>query len=246
MNDEEADFTARLHQTLRRGEPATMFSAARLLTQDCVLCGAASEDIVCAGCRADLTPLPEHHCPVCAQPSPNSLPCGHCLAHPHHFDRSHAVYAYGFPLDRLIQSFKYGHRLALGPYFGQQMAELVTHEDIDLIIPLPLHPERLRERGYNQSLVLARPIARRLGRRLDKEICQRIRHTASQAELPWKERAKNMRGAFHCSGDLSGLRILLVDDVMTTGATLDECARTLKLHGAASVTLAVVARALRE
>ena len=123
---------------------------------------------------------------------------------------------------------------------------MVAQELVDLIIPLPLHGERLRERGFNQALELARPIARHLRCPIATTVCQRIRHTAAQADLPWKERAKNMRGAFHCSDDLSGQRILLVDDVMTTGATLDECARTLKLHGATSVTLAVVARTLRE
>ena len=223
-----------------------LFQARRLLPQDCVLCGAASDDIICPGCCADLPPLPEQRCTTCAQPSPDGLTCGRCLAHPPHFDRTHAVFAYAYPLDRLVQAFKYGHRLALGRYFGQRIADLVAHEAVDLIVPLPLHGERLRERGFNQALELARPLARHLHRPLTTTICQRIRHTAAQADLPWKERAKNMRGAFRCTDDLSGQRILLVDDVMTTGATLDECARTLKLHGAASVTLAVVARALRD
>jgi len=107
-----------------------------------------------------------------------------------------------------------------------------------------LHRTRLRERGFNQALELARPVADTLKKPIDTDCCLRIRHTAAQANLPWRERAKNIRGAFHCTKDLSGTRVLLVDDVMTTGASLNECARTLKLHGADEVTLLVLARAL--
>ena len=102
----------------------------------------------------------------------------------------------------------------------------------------------MRERGFNQALELARPLGRALGRPVDSRHCQRIRATEAQAGLPWKARSKNIRNAFHCTTDFSGQRLLLLDDVMTTGATLDECARTLKLHGAAQVNLLVVARAL--
>ena len=98
--------------------------------------------------------------------------------------------------------------------------------------------------SFNQALELARPVADTLKKPIDTDCCLRIRHTAAQANLPWRERAKNIRGAFHCTKDLSGTRVLLVDDVMTTGASLNECARTLKLHGADEVTLLVLARAL--
>jgi ComF family protein len=114
----------------------------------------------------------------------------------------------------------------------------------DLVVPLPLHPVRLRERGFNQALELARPVAAALGLPLDPSACARVRHTPAQAGLPWKKREENIRRAFHCARDLSGRRILLIDDVMTTGASLDECARTLKRHGAAEVSLLVVARTL--
>lgn len=109
---------------------------------------------------------------------------------------------------------------------------------------MPLHPKRLRERGFNQALELARPVGRATGLPIDTTSCQRVRHTPAQAALPWRERVKNIRGAFHCTADFSGKRLLLVDDVMTTGASIDECARTLKLHGAARVSALVVARAL--
>ena len=155
-----------------------------------------------------------------------------------------AAFRYDFPLDKLVQSFKYGHRLALAGYLGRQLAMLAGNFPADLIIPMPLHPLRLRERGFNQALELARPVSKAWRVPIDQRSCSRIRHTPAQAGLPWRERARNVRAAFHCSADFSGKRLLLVDDVMTTGASLDELARTVKLHGAVRVVLLVVARTL--
>jgi ComF family protein len=217
----------------------------RWLTQDCLLCSAASStELLCTACAADLPRLPAPGCPRCALPTPNGEICGRCLSHAPHYDATRAAYRYDFPLDKLVQSFKYGHRLALSGYFGQQLAALPQPLEADLIIPLPLHAVRLRERGFNQALELARQVSLEWKIPIDKKSCQRTRNTPSQANLPWREREKNIHGAFHCSADFSGQRIILVDDVMTTGASLNECARTLKLHGAANITLLVVARAL--
>jgi len=143
-----------------------------------------------------------------------------------------------------VQSFKYGHRLALGSYFGRQLAALPGSACADLIIPVPLHPLRLRARGFNQALELARPVSKAWRIPIDRQSCRRIRHTPAQADLPWRERAGNVRGAFQCATDFTGQRLLLVDDVMTTGASLDELARVVRLRGAERVTLLVVARAL--
>ena len=222
-----------------------MASLGRLLAQDCLLCAAASDnEILCTACAADLPHLQKPHCPRCALPTPIGEICGRCLAKPPHYDATLAAYSYDFPLDKLVQSFKYGHRLALGAYFGRQLAVLAEKTAADLIIPLPLHPLRLRQRGFNQALELARPVGQALKLPIDSSSCRRIRNTQAQATLAWRERTKNIRGAFHCAADLSGQRIILLDDVMTTGASLDECARTLKLHGATAVTVLVVARAL--
>ena len=216
-----------------------------LLTQDCLLCTANSGDqLLCTACAKALPRLPAEHCPRCALPAPHSQICGHCLAQTPYFDSSRAAYRYAFPIDKLIQSFKYGHRLALANFLGQQLAELSADLASDLLIPMPLHPLRLRERGFNQALELARFVCADGRHTLDSQICTRIRHTPAQADLPLRERTKNMRSAFHCKGDLRGKRIVLVDDVMTTGASLNECARTLKLHGALSVDVLIVARAL--
>ena len=229
----------------------------QLLAQDCLLCGADSAaDILCPACASDLQRLPQPRCPQCALPTPLGERCGRCLSQPPYYDATVAAFIYEFPVDKLIQSFKYAHRLALGDYFGQQLAvqakdcvaDLAIHRQtslrIPLIIPLPLHPQRLRERGFNQALELARPIAKVCGWPIEAHLCSRTRDTPAQAGLPWRERGKNVRGAFHCNADLSGQHIVLVDDVMTTGASLNECTRTLKLHGATQVTLLVAARAL--
>lgn len=215
------------------------------LAQDCLLCAASNaQDLLCAACAAELPRPTSPSCPRCALPTPHGEICGRCLNKLPCFDSTQAAYVYDFPLDKLVHSFKYGHRLALGAYFGRQMAALPRPETADLIIPLPLHPDRLRARGFNQALELAREISSAWPIPIDTESCQRTRNTPAQADLPWRERVKNIRGAFHCSADFSGKKIILIDDVMTTGASLNECARTLKLHGAAYVSALVLARAL--
>ena len=215
------------------------------LAQDCLLCGAAGTDeMLCPACAADLPRLTEPCCPRCALPNATGELCGRCLKKPPHFDAALAAYRYDFPADKLIQSFKYGHRLALGDYFGRELARLGATLAADLIMPLPLHDERLRQRGFNQALELSRALADARRLPIDASSCRRTRNTPAQAGLAWRERVKNLRHAFACNTDLSGARIILIDDVMTTGASLDEFARTLKLHGAAEVTALVLARAL--
>jgi ComF family protein len=216
-----------------------------VLPQDCQLCGAPdAEDLLCAPCLADLPRLPDLRCPICALPTPGGEACGECLRHPPHFDSTHAPCAYAFPVDRLVQSFKYGHQLALARLFAQLM-QSTSHVNADLMIALPLSRQRLRERGFNQALEIAKPLARASAIPLDVFGTTRITDTAAQASLPWKKRRANVRHAFECALDLSGKSILVVDDVMTSGASLDEFARTLKLHGAARVDNWVIARTLK-
>ena len=114
----------------------------------------------------------------------------------------------------------------------------------DFIVPMPLHPAKLRERGFNQALEIARRVSEKCGIPLLPGACKRIKDTASQAGLPWKEREKNIRGAFTCETDLAGKHIAVLDDVMTTGATLNELAKVLRKHGATRVSGWVVARTL--
>ena len=228
-------------------EKAWRNTAAALLPQDCFLCAAASGDsLLCPTCSAGLPYLSAERCPLCALPTPGAAVCGACLKQAPHFDATRAVFRYEFPVDRLIQSLKYAHRLASANFLGRALAQLAAPLRPGLVLPVPLAPARLAERGFNQALELARPLARALGVPLELSRIHRRRDTAPQASLPWKERKRNIRHAFECDMDLSGKTVLVVDDVMTTGATLDELARTLKAHGAARVENCVLARALKD
>ncbi|MDP1734425.1 MAG: ComF family protein [Sulfuritalea sp.] len=220
---------------------------AALLPQDCFLCAAPSgDDLLCPACRAGLPHLASEGCPVCALPTPGSTICGACLKQAPHFDATRAVFRYEPPVDSLIQALKYAHRLASADFLGKALAQLATPVRPDLILPVPLSRARLAERGFNQAVEIARPLAATLGVPLELSHVRRCRDTPPQASLPWKERVKNIRHAFECEIDLSGKTVLVVDDVMTTGATLDELARTLKAHGAARVENRVLARALKD
>jgi len=208
---------------------------------DCLLCGEESgPELLCAACAAELPALAEH-CPQCALPSPAGAVCGNCLDRPPHYDRTLALWRYEFPCDRLVQALKYRARLALSGFFARSLASRPLPE-VDLIVPMPLHPKRLAERGFNQALEIARGLARRLGRPIEPRGVLRVKDTPPQTRLPYEERAKNVRGAFLCKLDLSGASVAVVDDVMTTGATLNELARALKRAGAARVENFVIAR----
>ncbi|MDP3483544.1 MAG: ComF family protein [Sulfuricella sp.] len=219
-----------------------------ILPHHCALCGASTLNrLLCTGCNADLSHYRVPACPVCALPTPNGQVCGACLQHPPAFERTLAAFSYHFPIDRLLHAFKYSGNLALTEILAKPLAKLAAdHPKPDFLMPMPLHPGRLQERGFNQSLEIAKPISRWLDIPLIADACQRTRDTPSQAGLKWKERRRNVRGAFACDQDLSGKRIAVLDDVMTTGATLNEISRILKERGAAEVSAWVVARTLPE
>jgi ComF family protein len=176
----------------------------------------------------------------------NELECGACIAEPPHYDASRAAFVYAYPVDGLIHALKYGGQLALAGMFAQKLHQRIGETAlVDLIVPLPLHPARLAERGFNQAGEIAKALSRLTRIAMDARLGRRVRNTAPQTDLPWRARAANIRQAFACERNLSGLRIAVVDDVMTTGATLDEFARTLKRSGAARVENWVVARTPR-
>lgn len=171
--------------------------------------------------------------------------CGACLKRPPAFDRTEAALVYRFPADRMIPRLKYHGQLALAPALGACLAERVAAAPRpDLVIPMPLHPARIRDRGFNHATEIARSVSRRLGLPLDLDSCRRVRDTPPQQGLKHDARRRNVRGAFACSASLTGARIAIVDDVMTTGTSLDELAAALKRAGAAEVSCWVVARAL--
>ncbi len=217
-----------------------------LPAQPCVLCGSMSHDgLWCGACDAALPYLDELHCPVCALPNPTGEVCGHCLTHPPLFTHTTAVFSYAFPLDKLIQGLKYGEQLALAHAFAKKLMQRIDKNNFpDYVIAMPLHPAKLRERGFNQSLLLAATVARELHLKLLPSACRRVRDTPPQSALPWKERKKNVRNAFCCDLDLTGKRIALVNDVLTTGASLNALAEAVSKKGAIKISTWVIARTL--
>ncbi len=215
-----------------------------LPAQPCLLCGAMSQHgSWCAACDASLPYLQGAHCPVCALPTPDGAPCGRCLKKQPLFARTVAPFAYAFPLDRLVQALKFNGQLHLANGLADRLARCATHRP-DCIVPMPLHPARLAQRGHNQSLELARRVADRLDIPLLPNACLRVRDTPPQSELKWKEREKNMRKAFRCTEDFSGKHVAMVDDVMTSGASLNALALALRRAGAREVSAWVIARTL--
>lgn len=218
-----------------------------LFPQFCMLCSAMNKGslAICTDCRHELPWHTHEHCPQCALLSTGSHVCGHCLSSPPAFDATQALFRYAYPLDAMLQRYKYGHQLTMAETFGELMVQsLPTSARPDVIIPMPLHPQRLQQRGFNQAVEIGRVVAKRLQLPLDIQSCARIKLGAPQVSLPLKERVKNMRNAFACNKKLDGLRVALLDDVMTTGASLNALARTVKAAGAAHVECWTIARTL--
>jgi ComF family protein len=214
----------------------------------CLLCNDAGDaKLLCAPCMNALPALPPA-CPVCALPSPGAHACGRCLTHPPRFAATLAPLVYAFPLDRLVQSLKYGHALAVAVPLGDALAAAALRLPAgvprpEALVPLPLSRTRQRERGFNQAAEIARVVARRTGMSLCHALA-RPHDRPAQAGLQWRERRRNVRGAFAACAPVQGRHLAIVDDVMTTGATMEAAATALLAAGAARVDAWVVARAL--
>jgi ComF family protein len=207
----------------------------------CFVCRGSSRELLCDACRGELPRLPAELCPRCALPTPRAAVCGRCLAEPPQYDATVAVLAYDFPADALVHALKFRGELTLAPFFGRMLSAKLNGEAVSCVIPVPLSAKRLKERGYNQAVEIARYVA---PSKMQVDVCVRQKDSTPQMDLPWAERQRNVRGAFDCKRMLGGATVAIVDDVMTTGATLDEMARTLKRAGAARVVNWVVARTL--
>lgn len=219
-----------------------------LLTPDCTLCGSrvSHGQPFCDGCEHAL-PLHDTGCAVCATRLPStadSLICGECQQRPPRYASVHPAFRYEAPIDRLIQGAKYGARFDWLDLLAARLSDHVRTraDEVDIIVPVPLHRSRLRSRGYNQALELARPVARLLRRPLNLGI-ERVRPTPPQTSMPLDERRRNVHDAFAARGIFDGLRVAIVDDVMTSGATAQAVAGCLRRAGAANVEVWVVARA---
>jgi ComF family protein len=220
----------------------------RALPQSCAFCASpCGSSLVCAACSNAL-PRIAYACPRCALPAWNGAVCGACLISPPPFAAAYTAFEYAFPFDRLLHSFKYGGRLALANFLADALCAAVArrppnHPLPDAVVALPLAPSRQRARGFDQATEIARRVARITGIPLATGL-RRARDTPAQAALPWKDRARNVRGAFVADRSLSGIRIAIVDDVMTTGATLASAASAALRAGAPSVEAWAVARTL--
>jgi ComF family protein len=212
----------------------------------CLLCGADGHRglDLCAGCLADL-PRIQRGCPRCGLPLPDRAPvCGECQRRPPPFDACHAPLIYAPPVDELIGRFKFHGDLTAGRLLGELLAEALhtAPDPPGAIVPVPLHPRRLRERGYNQALELARVVARRLHIPLAADACRRVLATRHQADLDRGERRRNVRGAFGAGPRRPPDRVAVIDDVITTGSTVGEVARVLRRAGARQVVIWAPAR----
>ncbi len=220
----------------------------------CLLCrgpGQPAMDL-CAACQGDL-PANRLCCPRCARSLPGEpdrvgrVPCGRCIRRPPAFDAGFGPLLYQAPVDRFVQRLKFQGRLVYGRLLAELLADALIasgrREMPECLVPVPLHPRRLRARGYNQSQVIARHLGRRLGLPVIPDAVSRVRPTAPQMGLTARDRRTNLRGAFVPGTRLEGATVALVDDVMTTGATVDEVARALREGGATRIEVWCAARA---
>ncbi|WP_338847156.1 ComF family protein [Massilia sp. W12] len=239
-----------LRSTWQACAPALDF----FLPSCCALCGCTARALLCADCQQFLS-QDTPRCRICALPlsEHETAQCGACLAHPPHFDATIAACAYAAPQDRLVLALKFGAKPELGAALAPLLRDAILRapqQDLpDLLCAAPLGSQRLRERGYNQALEIARPLAQLLGAPLAPGLLLRVRETQAQSALSYRARRRNLRRAFLPAPEsvarIAGLHIGVVDDVMTSGQTLNEIARVLRRYGAARVSNYVFARTPR-
>lgn len=238
--------TTRGRRSAERVVGACVSLLRRALPQACTLCAAPSGDaLLCTACR-DGMPHVGTACPRCALPSHAGATCPSCLVTPPPWATTTVAWRYAFPADRLLQSFKYAARLELAGPLALALVDAVLaggHPLPDRVVAVPLSRVRQRERGFNHAQEIARNAAALTGVPLATGL-HRIRDSAPQASLARGARTRNVRGAFECTARLDGLTVAIVDDVMTTGATLGAAANALRDAGARRVDAWVVARTL--
>lgn len=232
-----------------------------LLPSTCALCAATGDNVLCKGCESQFFKRAQLRCSQCAillppVASAMGTTCGDCMKQAPAFDATIVAADYAPPIDQLVLALKFGGRLALAPMFARMLRDALLHahpKNITLpsqLTAVPLGAERLANRGFNQALEIAKPLSRSLGISLDPHLMVRSRDTHAQALLHPDERRKNIRNAFIVSpaaiDRIRGQHVGVVDDVITTGETLNEFAATLKRYGASRVTNFVFARTVQK
>ena len=223
----------------------------KTLSKQCLLCLSPTNNTyqLCSHCEADL-PSNSSHCIFCASPFStnilkNNLVCGQCQKKPPHYTTSTIPNLYAPPLKELIGQFKFHGNIYCAPLLAQTFLRSVKHRKNNLpecIIPVPLHKKRLRERGFNQSLELARIVSEQLQIPLDYTLCQRKKSTPFQSGLSAKQRQQNLKNAFHLKKTHAYKHVAIFDDVVTTGTTVNELAKQLKLSGIETIEVWAIAR----
>ncbi len=209
----------------------------------------------CSSCFSQIRWIDPPFCSICGIPFASrkveTHPCGACVTHRRYFTMARALGAFEGSLQEAIHRWKYEGKTYLTPFFAEWMAEGLNRYwepgSLDLLIPVPLHTRRLRERGFNQALLLVKDLSRRTGIPYRKTILQKKKPTVPQVNLSGVEREKALRRTFHVieKEELSGLWILLIDDVYTTGATVNECSKVLLKGGAGRVDVLTLAHAMK-
>ncbi|MEK7873718.1 MAG: ComF family protein [Chloroflexota bacterium] len=233
-------------RTRRTTWPRALASAALdlLFPPRCVACGRGGS-FLCAVCLTHATPVPEPRCSLCGQPIAGGPLCSRCAESPVAGSGLRSVFVYAGPVQAAVRALKYHNLRVVASPLGVEMARYLQAWGVglDIVVPVPLHPRRLRERGYNQAELLARALGKETGLSVQPEALARVRDTPAQARAPSAaERRRNVTGAFSAREVVRGRRALLVDDVCTTGATLSACAEALLAAGAAQVWGLTVAR----
>ena len=210
-------------------EPVIAFA----LPAFCVSCESKLKDgrkVICSDCFDQLPVLPEEYIDVLFNE----------IEHPF-FDELYIKYQFAESFQKLIHLFKYQRTLTLAKYFAEAIAPIINKDHYDYITGIPLNPVKEKERGYNQSALIAEEIGNHLNIRVDNALIKRIINTPSQTKLNREQRIENMKNAFDCDINLSNKKVILVDDIITTGSTLNECAQVLKKRGAVKVTAVALA-----
>ncbi|MCC7700239.1 ComF family protein [Janthinobacterium sp. EB271-G4-7A] len=243
--------TATQHRLDAAWQALRLWLGATLLPAQCALCGIGCPEVLCPPCRAQYLGLLRHRCRQCANPLDDvATLCGRCLRLRPAYDATVTAFDYAAPVDQLLLQLKFGARLALAPLLAELLHVAIQQqpdwEAPQLLCPVPLGPARLAERGFNQALEIARPLARLLHVHLQPRLALRVRETRAQSGVAPQERQANLAHAFAIAPEhaplLQGCHVGIVDDVMSSGHTVNALAAACKSEGAARVSILVVAR----
>lgn len=216
-----------------------------LFPRCCVVCGKEGE-FICASCLSGVAKIEPPFCSLCGKPISHCGVCSNCTANPPLFDTARAPFQFQKSIRKAIHEYKYNNLKAASGLFAELLHDYIQKNPVsaDIIIPVPLHPERLKERGYNQSALLGRELGRLTGIPFSENAIKRLKYSVSQAQsTSITQRLESVSDAFSCvCKDISGAKILLVDDVATSGATLNACASVLREKGAKTINCLTIAK----